>query len=232
MLLGTGVASVALGVCLFGLMNSRRREYPNWPAIRNGTAAAFCLFMWLIAGGVTRQSRAITISGEQEKKLFAYIKTLPQNTIFAGHPMDCDDIPFWTGRAVVANMETTIPWLDKMWERRSKAYRDMLIAVYTQDKKVFLAFCEQYKVTHLIIRKGRYIQDLQQRSASFQPMTDFALQQFGDLKNPRKLVINQITPDSVTFNEADSRYAVIDVEILRRDWQKKNKPQVSPAPGI
>jgi hypothetical protein len=185
--------------------------------IRNFACLLLCIGIWGCWGAAEKPSRGMTISGSYDAQLYSFVRTLPPDSVIAGHPLDCDDIPYWGERSVVFNIEASLSFRERQWRQQSERCIALFSALYAREEQDLLSFCDEHAVTHLLIRKGRYADDVKARSISMEPFTEWAAAAVGELSDPRDLAINRVSRESLIYE--DSRWGVIDVTRLRSDWE-------------
>jgi hypothetical protein len=211
---GMRITAIALTTNVLAFVAFWKRRPPR-AAIRNVAVAAFIAISWLVLGNGIAKNNGMTIDARPHAKLFALIHTLPLDARIATHPMDGDDIPYFGARANVGSFETLQPWLTGSWRKQRERAEATLRALYTTDRAELLRYADEYHVTHLLLNDARYRNDFVARSASFEPLTNYANQ----LLRGRQLdavVLAHVPPEAVVFRGYG--LTLVDVSRLRDAW--------------
>jgi hypothetical protein len=204
----------------FGSQFSERVRYP----LRNFLGAAVVLGFWLFLGsGYAPKLSGVTINRASNRALTDFVATLPKTIRISGHPLDTDDIPWWSARATTGGFETLQPWLKGSWARQRARTEDTLLALYATDPKRVLDYADRNQVTHFLINRGRYGADFLTRARSFEPFNAFVGQNFKGLRQ-HDLVFRAPPRGALIFSAG--RYQLYSVDKLRAAWQ----PSPSQAP--
>lgn len=212
---GMTATTIALVVSAVGLVATRVRR-PRRAAIRSLVVAAFIPLLCFLTGNGILAKNGMTIDGRRHADLFAFVKTLPLDVRIASHPSDGDDVPLWTGRAMMGGYETLQPWLVESWAREKARAEDTLRAMYATERDVLLSYCARYGVTHLLVRRDRYGSDFARRAAVFQPIGAFVDKLLANVSR-EKLVLADPPAEAVLWS--GSGYQVVDVKRLHRAWE-------------
>jgi hypothetical protein len=213
---GMTATSIALVVSAIGLVAVRVRR-PRRAAIRGLAVAAFIPLFCLLAGNGILVKNGMTIDGRQHADLFAFVRTLPVDVRIASHPYDGDDVPLWTGRAMMGGYETLQPWLYEPWQREKARAEDTLRAMYATDRETLLSYCAKNGVTHLLVRRDRYGTDFVRRASVFEPIGSFVEKLLA--KVPReKLLLADPPADAVVWSGGG--FQVIEVKRLQAAWNR------------
>jgi hypothetical protein len=189
----------------------------RWTWRRLGRASSRALIalvgivaVWAFLGDGIRDLRSMSIRGPDPLDKFA--STLPPNVRFASHPDDAIGIPLFAGRANTGTKETLQPWLVRSWKRQKERAQETLRALYAIDDEDVFRYAEKYGVTHFVINRKRYGTSFVQRSASFEPLTQFATKLLRK-RELSALVFEHIPSSAIVFTHGDN--VVVDVARLR-----------------
>jgi glycosyltransferase involved in cell wall biosynthesis len=109
-----------------------------------------------------------------QKKLYAFLATLPQDSLIAAYPDTADGIPLFSRRKVFINEELSVPLFDRYWDTvRGRTY-DLLSAYYAADKSVVDSFIRRNGITHIVIEQGRFSPAFLSGRIYFEPFGSWA----------------------------------------------------------
>jgi hypothetical protein len=220
---GAVAATLALAVTVLGTL---------WPNYRDRAARAVrCNFValgvicaaWLIAGdGIIRDrdsirdgvvtSNGANINERDHAALYAFIRTLPVDSLIAMHPGDGAGVSYWTARATTEHHETLQPWLVEPWQQAKANTLATLSALYTTDAADLLGYCDDRGVTHLLVHAARYSEGFRANARFFPP---FDTHVEAALRGVRRedLAVIRVTEASIVFH--DDPWIVLDVDRIR-----------------
>ncbi len=211
---GIASATMALGITSIGLIGHRRGNSYR-ATLRNFAALLFILAMCVVTGTGLVQNHGMKASGYKHADLYRFARSLPLTARFASHPKDGDDLPLFAARATVIGHETLNPLLDKSYKRLKVRAVDTLLALYATHRQDVLDFCRKYEVTHLLLRPDRYTREFRSRAKWVEPFSTILLEHLGTT-SLRELVLRDPPSASIVFR--NSRFTVVDVELLARAW--------------
>jgi hypothetical protein len=211
---GIRIAAIALTTNVLALVAFWKGRAPR-AAIRNVAVALFIGGSWLVLGNGVVARNGMTIDARPRAKLFEVIHTLPLDARIATHPMDGDDIPYFGARANVGAFETMQPWLTGSWRKQREQAEATLRALYTTDRAELLRYADEYHVTHLLLSDARYRDDFVARSASFEPLTNYAQQLLRGCRAD-SLVLAHVPSEAVVFRGYG--LTLVDMNRLREAW--------------
>ncbi len=216
-LIGMRTVALALIVSGVGLVGPRlSRRYRS--TVRNLAATLAIVAIWGgLGNGVRIPEMGYDIDYRRDQPLWEFIKKLPIGTRFGCHIGDCDSIPLFTARANTGGFETLQPWLTESWARQKVRTHDVLSAIYATDTDALFAFCDEYKVTHLLVNQNRYHDDFVARARSFEPFTTFTRDLLRGV-HTEDLVLGHVPPEAVIFRYR--AYLLVSVDRLRTAWEK------------
>ena len=110
---GMPVAATLLVVTAVGRLAVKMDKARRRAVVGNFAACTFIALFCLIRSSGVRSNDGMTIFWEKDAALYTYVRTLPLGAVISGQPQDLDNIPFWAGRAVLVNWETTHPLLSR-----------------------------------------------------------------------------------------------------------------------
>lgn len=184
-------------------------------ALRNFSAVAAMLLIWVCAGSGQFARNGQEIDARRERDLYQFVARLPKDARVAGHLLDTDGIPLWSARATTGGMETLQPWFTESWRRQKERTRDTLRALYATDRQVALAFADEYRVTHFLVNRRRYGGDFRAKARSFEPFTKDVRRMLADVEQ-EDLVLGSVPRSAVVFRS--QRFSLVSVEKLRAAW--------------
>lgn len=210
---GAPMVGVALGVVGIGLLAPRLAKRA---VIRNFAAAACIALLTAAAGDGVVRLNGMTLSRRSQAALFDYAKGLPKESRIACHPWDCDDIPWWSGRATTGGYETMQMWMVGASHRVEERTQDALAALYATNRKAVFDYAAKYHVTHFLLRKDRYEgEDLAKKASLIDPFTAFANKLIGG--KPASAFVFHKIPDSAIVHRSGG-FVLVDVAKLEKAW--------------
>ncbi|MBI5395351.1 MAG: hypothetical protein HZA91_08670 [Verrucomicrobia bacterium] len=90
------------------------------------------------------------------EKLFAFIETLPKDTLVAAYPSDADEIPLRARRSVLTSHETTTPYYLGFYRAQAERLDAEMAACFASDWKEVDALREHYGVGVFVVNRARY----------------------------------------------------------------------------
>lgn len=211
---GMGVGGTAL---LMGLLVQTRvlmrRPILN-RAIGNLAAAACIGALWFCWGTAERFSGSANIARDRAA-LYDFVASLPLDARIASHPYDGDDIPFWAGRATLCGYELDQPFFTRAWHNSVERTRAAFAALYATDRSHVISFCDQWRITHLLLRPDRYRDDFRKRAKYCDP---FDAENKRRLRPIRREQIVLAEPPAAAVVFRDDRFLLVDATLLRRAW--------------
>ena len=213
---GIGTVSVFWIALVIGRIGKGKKNIKISTAWSNIIALIFCLIIWGLLGALNKPSRGLWRNGNRDIEIYDFLKTLPPEILIAGHPIDCNDFPYWAGRGVLLNTETSFPARVKMWNRQKIIGFDLLMALYATDRKQVTSFINKYNVTHFVLRQVRYNAFFKKNMRSVEPFTSLAQHIVKKINNPKDFALMHINKDSVVY--LDKAWIVIDVKSLLDYW--------------
>lgn len=183
--------------------------------IRDSIVLFFALLVLLLTGNGTVAGNGMNMNENYLSSLYSRIRQLPDHSLIAAHPVDADDIPYFTNRAVVINAKTLQPLFKGVWEAQKKRTFGLLDSLYARDPMVILAFCRQFGVTHFLVNSERYGPDFLQKLRFMEPF-DSALTLRLGLLDRASPVWESIPSSAVEFEE--SGFVMVNVKKLFEAW--------------
>lgn len=183
------------------------------------SAAALIVMLASIAftGDGIVPRNGVSLDRRADAELFDFVRTLPEDIRIAAHPNDADDIPLWCGRSTVVGFETMQPWWVGHWFRAKRRAEDTLSALYAVDRAAVLSYCENYGVTHLLVRGDRYRDDFKKKARMFEPIGAWIDAKLATVER-KSLVLGDVPESAVIFRMRS--YRLIDVKLLRTEWSR------------
>lgn len=132
---------------------------------------------------------------ETEQKMYAYLETVPKQSLVAGNPVLSDPIPLYSKRKVLLTYERLGP--------SNTAVTDALLAYYADNPTDLLAFCNEYEVHYLVVDKNDFV-------TARQPGRSFFWEPYNSVVAPvieqRSTFVLDTLPDSAKSFQQDNIY--------------------------
>jgi hypothetical protein len=90
---------------------------------------------------------------EQERVLYAFLKTLPENGMIAAPPGLASNIPVYANRSVLLSNEAYIPFHQSYFREMKSRLKDWMLAYYATDSRPVLSLVSKYHIDYLIIQQ-------------------------------------------------------------------------------
>jgi hypothetical protein len=132
-----------------------------------------------------------------EEALFAFVETLPEDSLIGGDPCALNNIPFYAKRAVLFSCER-YKFLDS-----PETVRAMLDAYYADTRQEVNQFCTNYDVNYLIVDESKFDPDFIAGEEYFYAPYDEWLAE--KIKDRSQFALNNITNQEKLF-QVDSRF--------------------------
>jgi len=158
------------------------------------------LSMWTGAK-IVRQVGEAPPAGQEEA--YAFIRSLPKDTLVAAHPVDANAIPLRTRRSVVASRETSIPYYAEYYRRATERTSGELQACYASDFGDVDRLHTIYGADVFLVNLLRY---KQRGWRCYAPLDDASSEWF-ERGRREGFVLLHPPPDRVLFRQGD--YTVI-----------------------
>lgn len=213
---GMPMASVMLAVCSVGLIGIDRTGWRT-TAMRNLAAIICICSVWVFAGDGIIPNRGMTIARAPNEDLYEFAKGLPVNVRFAAHPYDADDLPYWAGRAATDGFETMQPWNIEIWRGTVRRLQDVLRMLYATDPKELLGICNNYDITHILIRKSRYEADFIKQAAVIEPIGAYINRLLAG-KQVKDFVLAKPDGRAVIFE--NEKFRVLEVALMEKAMEE------------
>jgi len=164
------LALAGLLLAILGTLSFRRSSMPVSPTrlrqttlgrLLIGIIVIFALIGW---GAYARaiSERTTLDPSTDERKLLAFLGTLPQDVLLAGTPCALDNVPLFAKRQILFSCEQMSQDNDLM--------REALDAYYAEDTQAILSFCQAHEIDYLIIDHRTYAQEyLDEGRVFFEP---------------------------------------------------------------
>ncbi|MBW1786603.1 MAG: hypothetical protein JRK53_08320 [Deltaproteobacteria bacterium] len=224
---GMLVSATLLTVTSIGLVLAKEKNVRRRATVRNVAACAFIVVFCLLTGDGVKSNTGMNISWKKNAGIYTHVKTLPPDALISGHPKDLENIPFWTGRAVLANEETALPWLSKIWNKQSNLIRRTLDALYATNRCEVIAFAEAFGVTHFLLRSNRYSHKFSSSRPLVEPFESYFRKKIEDIE-AADLALADIPEEAVVYR--DKKRVLIEIDRLRDVWSEQVMPMWAPYP--
>ena len=167
--------AVDVAVCLlFGLglgfawQDAAMRFFPRWA--RSLSILLICLLA--LISSVRLHQQGLTDYSEYAP-LYIKVRTLPKDSLLAGHPMLMDAVHTFGLHNVLASRKLAHPWSLGYWRRYEPRLRASLDALYAKNPQTLVELREQYGVTHLIVDERQLEDAFIQDVPLFAPYNDY-----------------------------------------------------------
>lgn len=84
-------------------------------------------------------------------QLYRYLRTLPKDSLIAGHPLALDHVPLFARRKVLANKALSLPYYTAYYAKVRQRLFAMLAAYYTDDEHQLWRFVQHYGVDYMLV---------------------------------------------------------------------------------
>ena len=157
----------------------------------------------LLGFGVEATTKLISVLNAPPNKdlvaTYAFLETLPKDTLVASHPNDADDIPLRSRRSVLASMETSLPLYVGYYRTMSERIGASLAAVHATDFANVDSLYDQYGVDVFVVNRCRFEPG---QSLYFQPFYT-ATQEQWERGNREGFVLRDPPAERVLFQQGD-----------------------------
>jgi hypothetical protein len=126
----------------------------RWPVLV--TLAALALGVETARTTRTLYKELSTPPSADREKMFAFLATLPKDTLVAAHPMDADEIPLRSRRSVLASRESAQPYFPRYYARIAERIAAELAACFAFDWKDVDALRDRYGVSVFVANAQRH----------------------------------------------------------------------------
>ena len=117
------------------------------------------------------------------KKLYAFLATLPKDSLIAAFPDTADGIPVFSRRRVFVNEELSVALYDRYWETIKARTFDFFAAYYADRPEIITSFMERNGITHLVIERRRYSKAFLGGNVYFEPFGSWVRTYAGGRQN-------------------------------------------------
>ncbi len=131
--------------------------------------------------------------------VYAFLRTLPKDTLVASHPNDADDIPLRANRSVLASMETSLSLYSGYYGQMAERIAASLAAFHAHDYDVVDQLYGMYGADVFVVNLARYDQ---KKSLYFKPFYLLTVSQW-NAGNEKGFVLRDPEPDRVLFRRGD-----------------------------
>lgn len=118
---------------------------------------------------------------DYKRPYFAFIRTLADRSLFAGHPCELDAIPSFTKKRVLVQFEVSTAWYKNYYAKIKERTYDFFKAYYASSLQDVEGFFNKHEVDYLIVNKAHFQEDYLKKG-------DFYIQPFNE--DIRKMVRN------------------------------------------
>jgi hypothetical protein len=157
-----------------------------------GVAVGFALIGW---GAYARaiSERSGLDPPADERKMLAFLETLPEDILIAGTPCALNNVPLFAKRQILFSCEQMSQDGDLM--------REALNAYYAQKMQVVLGFCQAHDVDYLVVNRQTYTEEyLDAGWIFFEPYNQELLP---CIKSREGFALAQVPEDAKVFQSGD-----------------------------
>jgi hypothetical protein len=91
-----------------------------------------------------------------QEEAYAFLATLPKQTLVAAHPEDASHVPLRTRRSVLVAMETSLPYYTGYYRVMAERLSAVLVATYALHLEEADALHTRYGVDVFLVNRRRY----------------------------------------------------------------------------
>lgn len=105
-------------------------------------------------------------------ELYRFAATLPKDAILAGHPTSLEGIPLFSGRRVLATLETSTPYYTGYWQQLKDRLYPFFEAYYGSDPSALASWLKHQDIDYLVVDESTFDKEFlarPRRGAYFQP---------------------------------------------------------------
>jgi hypothetical protein len=152
----------------------------------------------------------------RSSELYAYLRTLPEDTVVAPFPTLGDGIPMFTGRRVVISYELSNPYFTTYWRELTRRLNDFFDAYYApaSDLEPAARFCRRYAVDVLVIDRRAYHQETitHRRGAYFAPFSQGIRDQAEGVES---FALEQLALEAAEFRDSSGEILAVSCEVVQ-----------------
>jgi len=151
---------------------------------------------------------------DYQRPYFEFLKTLPEETLLAGHPFEMDPILTFAKRRVLVQFEVSTAWYKNYYEKIKERTNDFFKAYYSASLPELEYFFRKYGINYLIVYKGHF-------KEGYLSQGDFYLKPFnGEIKNIvsknyGKFVLNSETIHDYKIYEDNDFFVISNINCLK-----------------
>ena len=201
------VLAVMIPACAAALGSAFGKARGPW--LRSWLPVALVgLFVLLPFGGLGSASTGIPIHVTSHKALYAFLSTLPKDSLIAGWPTDMDNVPYLSRRQVLVHYESHQAFHEGYVIEMRQRMRALIDAYFASDVAPLVRLRDKWKVTHIVFRPDH----LRRQPNYFSPFGEWARVAFkaGKLRGfelPRQVEAARVF--------SDDTYIVLDLKRLK-----------------
>lgn len=89
-----------------------------------------------------------------ERLLFEFLSSTPKDSLVAGEPYLMNQVPLFSGRSVLANVETTLAWRIVYYDKMLPRLKDSLLIAYSSDVDAVRSCLKDQGVDYVVVSPG------------------------------------------------------------------------------
>lgn len=129
------------------------------------------------------------VASEEERQLFSFLESLPEDVLIAGNPCDLDGVPLFAGRAVQSSCESPNP--------DQTVVLAGLEAYYAESADGIVDYCLEYGVDYLVVNQSSFSRAAINRGKYFFEPFDSLLR--SKLTSQSTFALNTVAPENELF---------------------------------
>jgi hypothetical protein len=134
-----------------------RRVLPLSRPVKYGALAGLLVLYAVVQSTViAKHDPRLVVLDQHDMEMLTFLRTLPKDSVVAGHPDDMDNVPVIAQRKVLANSETAFPYYLGYYTKMRQKVFDVLQAYYATDWQTLWSFVRRYQIDALVLRKEHF----------------------------------------------------------------------------
>ncbi len=146
-------------------------------------------------------------------KLYAFVETLPKDSLLAGPPTEMDNIPLFSRRTVYVSDEAVQPLFDRYYRDISERVRRFYRAYYAHDISTVAEFASSTSVDYMVVRTDDFASKFTRVKYFHEPFNSFIKELKGDRPVTEFVFAN---PPGSAVVYSDGFFKVIDLRLVQK----------------
>jgi hypothetical protein len=144
----------------------------------------------------------------EDKDIYGYLKTLPNDALIAGHPVDMNCIALFGQKKPFVMSQLHSPLFKDYYSVTRQRDFDFFSAYYSSDKNEIMDFCKKNGITHIIVNKDHFTKEYLNQDYYYSE----ALEPFNINKHIKNLTKNKkefylMEPENIVY-KSDNKFIV------------------------